>query len=78
MTDQEVFERFINKYGHKYPEFNKGNNYWNDFNNGLAWYKEHITSGPYSEIMERYHRAILEVVCIEEQMKRGGFDGNIH
>ena len=72
MTDLEVFNRFITKYGHRFPDFS--DNYWDNLNNGILWYKKHIPSGTYAEVMERYHRAIIEIVSIEEQMRRGGFD----
>lgn len=72
MTDQDVFNRFINKYGHRFPDFKDP--YWDDINNGILWFKNHIPTGTYAEVMERYYRAIIEIVSIEEQMRRGGFD----
>lgn len=72
MTDQEIFQRFVDKFGNRYPAFNES--YWEELGTGLNWYKNRIPTGTYAEVMERYHRALIEIVSIEEVMRRGGFD----
>lgn len=71
MTDAEVFKRFIDKYGHKYPGFNMGSNYWDDITKSYLWFKDNVPSGPYTDVMEKYYRAIIEIATIEEFVKRG-------
>lgn len=74
MTDAELFTRYINKFGHKFPEFNQGLNYWDELTKGYKWFMQHVPEGTYSEVMERYYRSVLEIVSIEEIMKEGGFN----
>lgn len=71
MTDKEIFKRFINTYGHKFPEFNAGSDYWGNITKGYLWYREHVPSGDYAELMEHYFRAVMEIATIEEMIKRG-------
>lgn len=69
MTGQESLERYIKAFGGNLPDFE--GDYWQKISNGTKWMQDKFPDSDYTILCEKYLRACLEIVTIEEMIKKG-------
>lgn len=68
MTDKQAMERYTKAFGGLFPAFST--DYWDKLHQGTQWMIKTFPQSEYTELCERYLRACLEIVSIEEIVKR--------
>jgi len=69
VTDQEAMKNYLKAFGNNMPGFDT--DYWEKIHRGTQWMLKTYPESDYTELCERYLRACLEIVSIEEMIKKG-------